>query len=122
MPLTPRQRKFIAVYAGNGTEAARLAGYNGSDNVLAQVARENLRKPQIALALKEREAKEVRPLIADRQERQALWTRAMRGEEEVGPDRLKAAELLGRSEADFTDNLKHTGDLRVVFNMWRAKP
>lgn len=32
---------------GNGTESARKAGYKGNDATLAQVAAENLRKPQI---------------------------------------------------------------------------
>lgn len=32
---------------GNGTESARRAGYKGNDNVLACIAKENIRKPQI---------------------------------------------------------------------------
>src|SRR5262245_55733760 len=38
----------------NGTQAARDAGYKGNDNVLAQVARENLRNPQIASRIRAR--------------------------------------------------------------------
>jgi hypothetical protein len=50
---TLKQRWFVTWYvsadcAGNGTEAARRAMYSGSDNVLAQIAAENLRKPHIA--------------------------------------------------------------------------
>ena len=50
--MTPKQRQFIDWYCSakvnmNGTEAARRAGYKGSDTTLASVARENLRKPQI---------------------------------------------------------------------------
>lgn len=48
---TQKMRDFIAAYVGranfNGTEAARLAKYKGSDVTLASVAYENLRKPQI---------------------------------------------------------------------------
>jgi len=55
----------------NGTEAGRAAGYKGSDNTLAQIARENLRKPQIASRVRARldglraNADEVLNLLAD---------------------------------------------------------
>lgn len=47
--LTKKQHAFIAEYlkTGNGTEAARRAGYKGNDITLATVAKENLRKPPI---------------------------------------------------------------------------
>jgi len=49
--LTLKEQRFALAYvletAGNGTQAARLAGYKGDDNVLAGVAYENLRKPKI---------------------------------------------------------------------------
>ena len=50
--MTAKQKAFVRWYcsadvAGNGTEAARRAGYAGSSNTLAAVARENLRKPHI---------------------------------------------------------------------------
>lgn len=54
MALGPKQNLFVAHYLatkGNGVEAARLAGYKGSTKVLAQVAYENLRKPEIAAAV-----------------------------------------------------------------------
>lgn len=50
--LTIKQRKFclafVGVASGNGTEAARIAGYKGNDVTLGAVAYENLNKPQIA--------------------------------------------------------------------------
>lgn len=103
MALTAKQRRFVEVYAGNGTEAARLAGYAGSDNVLAQVGRNNLRNPQIAQAIREREARTLTPAIASRQERQAFWTDVMRNDDEQMFARLKAAELLAKSEGDFIE-------------------
>ena len=46
---TSKQKLFIYYYLEhkNGTKAAKQAGYAGDDNVLAGVAYENLRKPQI---------------------------------------------------------------------------
>lgn len=49
--ITEKQRRFIMAYLGeakgNATEAARIAGYKGSENTLASVGKENLRKPHI---------------------------------------------------------------------------
>ena len=55
-PLTDKQKLFVKWYVSdivnlNGTEAARRARYKGSDNVLAVVAHENLRKPNIRKAV-----------------------------------------------------------------------
>ncbi len=56
--LTLKQQRFVEAYCGvargNGTEAARLASYEGNDVTLAGVAYENLRKPQIKSAINER--------------------------------------------------------------------
>lgn len=51
--LTMKERAFILEYVkdGNGTESARRAGYGGSDNTLAAIASENLKKPKILRAL-----------------------------------------------------------------------
>ena len=49
--LTAKQEIFARHYVDtlNGTEAARLAGYKGSDSVLAVTAHDNLRKPNIRI-------------------------------------------------------------------------
>jgi phage terminase small subunit len=55
--LTAKKEAWTENYLANGfngTEAARAAGYKGSDNTLAQVARENLRNPQIASRVRAR--------------------------------------------------------------------
>lgn len=48
--------------------------------------------------------------IATRSERQSFWTKVQNGEIESASmaDRLRASELLGRSEADFTDNITNS--------------
>ena len=57
--LTPKQRAFVDAYLGeaqgNGTQAARMAGYKGSDATLGQVAGENLKKPAIAAEVQRRQ-------------------------------------------------------------------
>ena len=55
--LTLLQSRFIDCYlanGGNGTRAAREAGYKGDDNVLAVTAYDNLRNPKIMTELNNR--------------------------------------------------------------------
>ena len=103
--LTEKQRRFVEAYmgaaAGNGTEACRLAGYSGSVPTLANMAKENLRKPYIAHEI-DRLAQED-PLTASRVERQRFYTSLVRDDKEETRDRLKACELLGRTQGDFIE-------------------
>ena len=96
--LTTKQQRFVDFFDGNATDAARKAGYKHP----MQVGEQNLRKLEIAKAIKSREQKRNKSTIASREERQEFWTDILRGKI-AGLDRLKASELLGRSEADFTD-------------------
>lgn len=107
--LTDKQMKFVEVFRGNATEAARLAGYEGNDKTLAQVGYENLRKPEILKAIRERGDEEHAARVATRIKRQAFWTEIMAAETVEMKDRLKASELLARSEADFIDRHELSG-------------
>ena len=107
--LTPRQAKFALIYDGNGTDAARKAGYRGSEDVLGKTAHDLLRNPKVKKAIESRQTKETAPLIASREERQKFWTTTMNSKKTSMKDRLKASELLGRSEADFVEKHAHFG-------------
>lgn len=119
--LTPKQQAFVDSYTGNGTAAARAAGYAGNDATLAQVASENLKKPEVLAAIQVRNQvpAQVRAAVAQagavltRAERQAFWSRVVADERAKLTDRLKASELLGRSEADFVERLQHEGKLTL---------
>jgi len=99
---TPQRLKFVEVFEGNAAEAARLCAFKHPTIVGPRL----LKVPWIAEAIRAREIKEVRPLIASRQGRQKFWSEVMQDTKNKMPDRLKASELLGKSEADFTENLK----------------
>lgn len=99
--LTTKQRRFVDAFDGNATQAALAAGY--SPKTAAFIGAENLRKPQISAAIQERERERAEPLIATREERQKFWTSVMIDEKNEMKDRLRASELLGKSEADFID-------------------
>ena len=56
--LTPKQEKFVEVYVatGNATEAARTAGYSGTEDSLRNIGYQNLGKPLIADRVRARRA------------------------------------------------------------------
>ena len=113
--LTPRRKRFCEFYVangGNGTAAAKEAGYK-PDNAVA-IAGENLTKPAIQRYIAELNEPGQNARIASAQERQEFWTSVVRGEEASRTDheglpeldmkdRLKASELLGRSQLDFVE-------------------
>jgi phage terminase small subunit len=108
-PLTARQQKFVDLYDGNATETARKAGYTGNANSLSATAQNLLRNTKVAGAIRNRQSKEIKPLIADRKERQKFWTDTMKNDEENIHARLKASELLGKSECDFVEKREDSG-------------
>jgi len=123
--LTPKQARFVEAYTGNATEAARLAGFKGDDATLAVQGGRLLRNAQVVTALKLRETKRTAPLIATREDRQRFWTEVMQDTAVDMNHRLRAAELLGKSNADFIDRHELTGKdgeaLSIVIDLGAAK-
>jgi phage terminase small subunit len=111
--LSVRMRKFAAVYDGNGAAAAELAGYKGSRATLAQQAYRLLRDPDIRALIDAREEGSFARLTLSRVERQELWSEIAADPEANTKDRLKASELLGKSEGDFTERLEVKGELTL---------
>ena len=99
--LTTKQKAFVAAFHGNAAEAARAAGY--SAKTAKAIGSELLTKPDIKEAIQERERERTDSMIATREERQSFWTAILRDPETELRDRLRASELLGRSEGDFLE-------------------
>jgi phage terminase small subunit len=133
--LTPKQKAFCDYYIelGNGAEAARRAGYKGKAH--DRIASENLRKLEIKNYIAERMAQKDKERIASQDEVLEFLTQVLRGEvtEQVPvtlmkefqiidkapsiKDRTKAAELLGKRYALFTENLNHSGEMDVTIKV-----
>ncbi len=109
MKLTSKQQKFVESYVGNATEAARSAGYLQPHSQGSRL----LENVEILKAIEARERKPRELRIATREERQHLWTEIMFDPQQRMVDRLKASELLGKSNADFSDKLIHQGEKEV---------
>lgn len=125
--ITEKQRRFVDAYMGeakgNGTEAARVAGYDGSDAVLATTAWRLLRKAEIRRALDVR--MESDPLIMGRVERLRKLSSIARGEytsQVVDPetgeladvrvpakDLIAAMKELAQAQGDHVTKLELTG-------------
>lgn len=117
MKLTEKQKRFADEYiiSGNATQAAIKAGY--SKKTANRIGPENLSKLVIKNYIDERLAKLESKRIANAQEVLEYLTGVMRGDEkeevmtEEGvsyrepsvKDKLKAAELLGKRHALFTE-------------------
>ena len=102
--LTVKQQAFVEAYAGNATAAAWAAGY--SERSARSQGQRLLTNDDIQDAIKARETQRLAPTIATRRERQEFWTSVLRNEEEAMKNRLKAAELLGKSEGDFLERVE----------------
>ena len=122
--LNVQQQLFIEHLASRPecqTDAARKAGYKNP----RQDAVRLLKLPHIQEQLRALTSEDKGRRIATAVERQEFWTRVMYGEVQNGVDkngepvyptmteRLKASELLGKSQADFVEriDLKKTTDI-----------
>ena len=111
--LTIRQERFVKAYArlGNGSEAARRAGYKPGPRV-GQIAVENLQKPAVVSALK-RELGRIELKISPERVQRRLdeISHEAQAAAQFGPA-IRAEELLGRSLGMFIDrSLQLSGQL-----------
>lgn len=86
---------------GNATKAAIGAGY--SKKTAASIASRLLRKVKVKDALQQRVQAD--PVVGTRRDRQLLWTAAMNNSKVDWKNRLRASELLGRSQGDFIKDI-----------------
>lgn len=82
MNITEKQKRFADYYieTGNGTEAARKAGYKGND--LRVIASQNLTKLNIKSYIDEKMKEKDNKRIASQDEILEYFTKVMRGESE----------------------------------------
>ena len=114
--LTARQKRFVEAYDGNASEAARQAGYSPkwADKFGPNLIGKNR---EIAAAIREREEKRVNSLILSREERQIFWSNVVRDPDEDMKNRLKASELLGRSEGDYLERFSNETPMPPVIDI-----
>lgn len=100
--MTDKQRIFIAEYAKdfNATKAAIRSGY--SAKTAYSIGQELLKKPEIQNAMQEITNEK----IMSREQLMQFWSTVITDDEISMKDRLKASELLGKSQAVFVERVE----------------
>lgn len=102
--MTDKQLRFIDCYDGDIKKAAKKA------KISYGYARRLVTKDNILAAIRKRIDTEIRPLrIASRVQRQQFWSVVMNDEDQQMSNRLRASELLGKSEMDFPNKTEVSG-------------
>lgn len=118
-PLSWREQRFVDLYAGNAGKAMREAGYHGGDAELSQAGSRMLKRKRVRDAIRRRDEEERNARIATRQERQSFWTDIMKDPEQDIAARLKASELLGKSQADFVERVEQESTITVEIRTYK---
>jgi phage terminase small subunit len=109
--LPERRRRFVLAYvgeaAGNATQAARTAGYaKPAEEGCRLLKHAQVRGVIDSLRTPSASDKRASKTIDDLRE---LWAEMAWDEEADRPSRLKASELLGKSQGAFVERHEHTG-------------
>ena len=104
--MTHRQELFLQEYLTslNATQSAIKAGY--SPKTAYSIGQQLLKNIEISQAIDTAMSEKKSALIATREQRQEFWTSVMNDTDTAMKDRLKASELLAKSEGDFTDKIQ----------------
>jgi len=107
--LTEKQRRFVEEYMtdGNATQAAIRAGY--AESGARQEGHRLLTNADVRQAIRRRIAQDGR--IATREERQLFFTQTMHDPDVDRSARLRAAELLGKTQGDFVEQVEARSDV-----------
>jgi phage terminase small subunit len=107
--LTDKQRLFVEAYCGDIKSAAIAAG------ITHDHGRRLATQSHIKEALSKRKETILGDLIANRAARQRFWTEVMRDKDEAIQNRLKASEILGKSEGDFVERVISETAVKPVY-------
>lgn len=102
--MTEKQKRFVDYYiqTGNATESCRLAGYNG--NNLDRIGHENLRKLENYIEPRIKDLDTSRTLKIE--EIFEFWTNIIKDNSLKTSDRIRASELLAKSQGVFVEKVE----------------
>ncbi len=105
--LEPQVQRFVDAYVGDASAAARAAGYDGDDDAVTRIGARFMVDPVVLNAIEERGALVRRAEAAaitaggrvlKETEVKAFWSRMILDDGQNGMIRLRASELLAKSE------------------------
>ncbi|MDD3813119.1 MAG: terminase small subunit [Desulfocapsaceae bacterium] len=106
--LTEKQRRFCEAYSTNGGNALRAAASAGYSKPNQQGS-QNLEKLAIQGAIERLRQETTSTAIMTREQRQEMWSDIIRDKTKPDMVRLRASELLGKSQGDFIDRKELSG-------------
>lgn len=111
--MTTRQQKFVEFYSacGNASEAAKKAGYKGAANRIGPKLLSNV---GIKQKIAEIASKDSKKRIATARDIKEFLSKVMADEMQDMKDRLKAADLLGKTKALYIDRKEISGQATLV--------
>ena len=103
--ITAKQVMFANEFikTGNAEASAKKAGYNARGNTTKL-----LHNTTIATYIKDKNKKLEKSTIADMEEIKQFWSDMVRDKEIKPTDRLKASELIGKTNGAFIDKVEST--------------
>jgi phage terminase small subunit len=113
--MTVKQKMFADEYikTGNATQSYISAGYKARGNGAEVNACKLLRNTKVRDYIRKRNKELDKSTIADMQEVKEFWTNMLRNRAADPKDRLKASELIAKTNGAFLDRVEHSGDIKV---------
>jgi phage terminase small subunit len=123
--LTPKQKAFVLAFVNqtnaDSFQAAKIAGYSGTDEVVRSIGHENLRKPHIWRAIKAEREVQAGPFDWGPRARARLCFEIASDPDAKPADRLKAVELMCKMDGSFTERRIVEGKVEMSFAAQREQ-
>lgn len=113
--MTVKQKMFADEYikTGNATQSYISAGYKARGNGAEVNACKLLRNTKVRDYIRKRNKELDKSTIADMQEVKEFWTNLLRDKETDTKDRLKASELIAKTNGAFLDRIENSGIIKI---------
>lgn len=114
--MTVKQKMFADEYikTGNATQSYISAGYKARGNGAEVNACKLLRNTKVRDYIRKRNKELDKSTIADMQEVKEFWTNMLRNRAADPKDRLKASELIAKTNGAFLDRVEHSGSIVTI--------
>ena len=114
--ITVKQKMFADEYikTGNATQSYISAGYKARGNGAEVNACKLLRNTKVRDYIRKRNKELDKSTIADMQEVKEFWTNMLRNRAADPKDRLKASELIAKTNGAFLDRVEHSGSIVTI--------
>jgi phage terminase small subunit len=113
--ITAKQKMFADEYikTGNAKQSYINAGYSARGNAAEANASRLLRNDKVLAYIKRRNQEIDKDTIADMTEVKEFWTNLLRDKETDTKDRLKASELIAKTNGAFLDRIENSGIIKI---------